>query len=81
MNDLNMTDSKMEGESEPWYRAGKEDNFSIRDKILRTGCRDVNREIIECRNDSRKSKEVCERVGKDYNECMSIYKYLINSRS
>jgi hypothetical protein len=62
---------------EPWYRAGKEDDYSIKKKILRDGCRDVYREVVECKNDRSKSVSQCELVTKDYDECMKIYKYLI----
>ena len=44
---------------EPWYRAGKEDNFSVREKIVKGGCRDVYRGVVECRNDPSKDANYC----------------------
>jgi hypothetical protein len=45
-----ISNFKIQPRKEPWYRAGKEDDFSIRKKILREGCRGIYREVIECRN-------------------------------
>jgi len=53
-------------EKEPWYRAGKEDDYNIKKKILREGCRNVYREVVECRNDKSQSIKDCELVTNDY---------------
>jgi hypothetical protein len=43
-----MDNSKAE-QSTQWWVAGVEDEYSVEKKILRTGCRPIHRELIECK--------------------------------
>ena len=67
--------------STAWYRAGEEDNFDISTKILRTGCRDVYRSLVECRNRRDTTAEECQRAESNHNECMKIYKFLLSKKT
>ena len=45
--------------STAWFKAGEQDNFDVSTMILRTGCRDVYRSIVECRNARDTTAEQC----------------------
>jgi len=41
-------ESLKEDDSVEWWRATKKDNFDLTTKLLRTGCRPIKRQYLEC---------------------------------
>lgn len=63
-----------------WWKAGELDQYSLKDKLLRVGCRPLKRKHLACRTsaddlDPYKYAE-CKKIRVDMDECYKALNYL-----
>jgi len=63
-----------------WWRAGEIDNFNLKEKLQRAGCRPLKRKHLACTSsmeefDPKKFTE-CKKIRADLDECYKALNYL-----
>ncbi len=63
-----------------WWRAGEVDQFSLKEKLIRVGCRPLKRKYLQCKKtvdelDLQKYTE-CKKIRSDMDECYKALNYL-----
>ena len=63
-----------------WWRAGETDDFSLKNKMARVGCRPLKRKHLACRaaleHGDQSKYEECHRIRQDMDECYKALSYM-----
>jgi hypothetical protein len=67
-------DQMKEDYNTEWWRPSKIDNYDIKNKLLRVGCRPLKRKYIKCRQvmELPEDYKKCQDLNKELNDCYEM---------
>ena len=66
-----------------WWRPSKIDDFELKNKLLRIGCRPIKRKYLKCKLNMQEAEDFknCKQIEKQLNECYeSLYIVYLSSK-
>ena len=61
-----------------WWQAGEIDEFNLKHKLMRVGCRPLKRKHLACKiqNDNLEKYSECKKIRQELDECYKALNYL-----
>ena len=61
-----------------WWKAGPIDNFNLKNKLDRVGCRPLRRKFLSCKASSESMEEFadCKKIREEMEECYKTLHYI-----
>jgi hypothetical protein len=66
--------------SKEWWRAGESDEFNLKRKLLRVGCRPLKRRLLACQknveDDGVENFHMCKKIRAELDDCYKALTYM-----